>query len=55
MRVASTRFSRREDPTLAGPRAPFGGDRATYGICPSHRLEVLIGRYVRMLGRRGRP
>ena len=52
---ASSRFSRQEDPTLAGARAPFGDDRATLGICPSYRLDVLIGRYVRMLGRRGRP
>jgi hypothetical protein len=24
-------------------------ERATYGICPSHRLELLIGRYLRVL------
>ena len=54
MRFASSRFSRGEDPTVVGTRAPFGDDRATHGICASARLEGLIGRYVRMLGGRGR-
>ena len=52
---ASSTLSRPEGPTVTEAQVPFGDDRATSGICPSHRLDVLMGRYVRMLGRRGRP
>lgn len=34
---------------LVEERAPLGDERETYGICPSHRLELLIGRYLRAL------
>ena len=36
-------------PGLVEERPPLGDERPTYGICSSHRLEVLIGRYLRML------
>jgi hypothetical protein len=34
-------------PGLVEERAPFGDERATYGICVAHRLELWIGRYLR--------
>jgi len=54
MRVACSWCLGQEDPALLKARAPLGDERVTYGICGSHRREVLIGRYVRMLERRGR-
>jgi hypothetical protein len=36
-------------PALVEERAPLHDERATYGICASHRLELLIGRYLRTL------
>jgi len=54
MRVACSWCLGQEDPALLKARAVFGDERVTYGICASHRREVLIGRYVRMLERRGR-
>jgi hypothetical protein len=54
MRVACSWYLGQEDPALLKARAPLGDERVTYGICAPHRREVLIGRYVRMLERRGR-
>lgn len=34
-------------PGLVNERSPLGAERATYGICPSHRLQVLIGHSLR--------
>jgi hypothetical protein len=36
-------------PGLVEERPPLGDERATYGICSSHRLEVLIDRYLRTI------
>ena len=55
MRVGYAWRLRQEDPAPVEARAPFGDERATHGICASHRLGALIGRYVRALERRGRP
>jgi len=54
MRVACSWCMGQEDPAPLEARAPLGDERVTYGICASHRREGLIGRYVRMLARRGR-
>ena len=54
MRVACPKCLGQEDPALLEARGPLGDERVTYGISASHRPEVLIGRYVRMLERRGR-
>ena len=54
MRVAYSWCFGHEDPALVETRGPLGDERVTYGICGSHRREVLIGRYVGMLERRGR-
>jgi hypothetical protein len=54
MRVACSWCLGQEEPALLGARTPLGDERVTYGICASHRREVPIGRYVRMLERRGR-
>ena len=54
MRVVCSWCLGRGDQVLVEARAPLGHERATYGICGSHRLEALIGRHVRMLERRGR-
>jgi hypothetical protein len=54
MRVACSLCLGQEDPVLLEARA-FGDERITFGVCASHRREALIGRYVRMLERRGHP
>jgi hypothetical protein len=36
-------------------RPPLGDEQTTYGICVSHRLEVLICRYLRTLQPGGHP
>ena len=54
MRVACSWCMGQEDPARLEARAPLGDERVTYGICAPHRREELIGRYVRMLERRGR-
>jgi hypothetical protein len=41
-------------PALVEERPPLGDDRITYGICASHRLELLIGRYLRTLAAESR-
>ena len=53
MRVACSWCLGQEDPALLEPRGPLGDERVTYGICASHRREVVSGRHVRMLERRG--
>ena len=55
MRVACSWRLGQRDPAQLGPPAPLGDERATHGIFASDRPEAPIGRYVRMLGRRGRP
>ena len=54
MRIACSWCLGQGDPALVQVGAPLGDERATYGICASHRLEVLTGRSLRMLERRGR-
>ena len=39
---------------LVWERAPLNDERPTYGVCASHRLELLIGRDALSPGLRGR-
>lgn len=36
-----------DQPALLEERPPFRDEQTSYGICPSHRLEFLILRYLR--------
>ena len=54
MRVVCSWCFVQGNPAWAQVRAPLGDERATDGICASHRLEVPIGRSLLMLERRGR-
>jgi hypothetical protein len=55
MRVLCAWCLKEGGPALVEERAPLGDERETYGICPSHRLELLIGRYLRTLASGSRP
>lgn len=54
MRVACSWCLGQPNPAPVAARASFDDERITLGLCASHLREALIGRYVRMLERRGR-
>jgi hypothetical protein len=54
MHVAWSWCLGQKDPVLPQARAPLGDERVTSGMWTSHRREVLAGRDLRMLERRGR-
>ena len=55
MRVMCAWCLREGAPGLVEERAPLGDEQPTYGICASHRLELLVGRYLRTLALRSGP
>jgi hypothetical protein len=49
MRVLCAWCIREGEPALVEERAPLADQRPTYGICVTHRLELMLGRYLRTL------